>query len=348
MAWTLLPCDKNTRIQEGLWNESRDAIDERNPLVGSPVTLPTEFTGTTRWGKIAEYQQAIRDLVDCNAWADTEANDFRTLITGATAAGKKNIFELALPDGTETDFTYDHTHRLHIKHWNEMRLVLNLCFRVKVEVPNGLCTGDAATYLSEIGDLESTFAAARAHALTGLNGGGSWTPTYSHTLGRIAEATFIPGPPDEWQVNASHIGGLYGEVDTSFLNGYTLADAWLLVERFSMPSAGGLHVVPFEFKLQVGTPGSMTDVRTGLTPGDAADISGWQRPGLAGAVDVWKADVDVADINQGGDTRIEAVYADTPTDDDGTWTDGTKIYVNAYDNFIGAWLIVAVSLDFHS
>lgn len=351
MAWSDLPCSTSTTVKVALWDELRAAMDERNPLVGSPLTLPTNFDANTLRGKIAEYQAAVKTLTDCGidgrTWADTPANEFETLITGATATGRKNVFERALTGGASTDFTVDWTAKEQRKHWNEPRTVLNVLCRVKLEdaLPT-LTTGGA--YLSDTSALEATFAAARTSALTGLNGGAVWFPSFDLTFGRTAEVTANPDPA-EWEVSASHIGELYGDLDTSWLAGYTVADAWVLVERFALPTGDGYHTSNFDFKIQVGPAGgALTDVRTGITTGDAADITGFWSPNIGTPMDVWQADVDPADINTAGDTRVKLVYTDTATADDATWTDSGEILVNAYNNLVAAWLVLEVTLDYHT
>jgi hypothetical protein len=348
-GWTQLPCDEHDTIEVAWWTELRAAMAERDGLAWA-ITLPTAMTADTPIGLIKEYQDAVKALVgdspgaETRSWADTEANNFLTFVTGATATGKKNVFERALAGGAETDFTVDEADTLDAGQWNEQRSVLNLLIALKVDVLDLAGVGATSAGYS---NLKGTFAAARTAAFALENaGGGAFAPPADLWFGRYADAD----PMTTYTCGVQTVKEVYQDVDTSFLSGLTIEDAWVLVQTFETLSGTGYTSKTVNFDIEVGPVGSLVGCRSMNTTA-AADITGFGSPSMGYGTDVWKADVDPSDVNQSGNTRVQLRFTDDETLDDTNWTDPTKGYANCAlkpnpTSGAVAWLVVHIGMDY--
>jgi len=273
---------------------------------GGMPGLPTDLDHNSLLGKIAEYQDAFKSLVATGYFTDTEVNEFLKFCTDLVPpAGEHNIFARGLG---VNDWRKDESDPVHVYHMNDFQTCGNLLLRLQANADN--FSGDGAQWIGHPGFADPVWATARAGGFAGQNGLASnclWTPWF----GRHAEEMV---PPDGYQVTAETYKEAKVDFDTSCLAGYTITDAWVLVEKMPLATWGAsARQTHFNFKIQVGG----NDARS-LASSTAADIAGFLFMG-SGTADVWKADVTPAWINQGGTTTVRLVYTDNPLADDATW-----------------------------
>ena len=330
MAWSSVSGSPTNPglVRDDNMDEIREMITEKNLALSDvclrqSIALPSDIAAGDTLGQMDEYQAAFVDLINStptyrNHFADTEGNDFLTFISGSDDAGYKNVFWRA--GVASGDFSHDSNDAVHKLHVNEFRDVGDLLYRLKLTaVQPEVSQGYGGAW------EDPAFAVARSGAFADLSLDKASAAPFTPWLGRHC---FVDPFDTDFIFSICRTKATC-VFDTTGLDGYTVADAWLVVQYVvPIQADANTHTSSFDVGVFVGGNNAGT-----IDSNQASDIDDFSFPWL-GTAGAWKFDVTPAWITKTGDTVVDFVFPDTTPpfveSDDSSWTDIGKDYYQCF------------------
>lgn len=341
MAWAKVPVTTTDIPAHQHMDEIREAIDERDDILqmaiwGAGNSITVTNVALNDYGRyMQEYQWAIATgaggesliynfagATDNKPVASTEANDFKTFVSGAPGAGEINFNVETGATGAGT--TWRKLGGLppvgdpgDIRHPNDCRLVLNRIVRFKSLdlrdydpfTTDGI---DGYYYVSSV-----SFADWRSTVFANIETNPSSAAGIIQVpvLGRNSAYDPFSGEPD-YQGDAQYSESCscsFSLADDP--GGTSYSGAWLILEAFSASTDDGNGVnfgTVEEFEFTVKINGTLVAT---ITSGDAADISNFKAAD-GSTFDAWVIDID-PELDIDGNNTVVLTYNQTPTTDPG-------------------------------